>query len=270
VAHYFNAQAGARQVVVSWTGEEVEYYSGMNTSAPMVAAAFKLQGFAAWRFMAARGRSFFNGRILTPAALAVAIMGIAAACFIGVSRSRGAPPAPLIQAPPGPLRVGASGVLNDTAYYIAGQQLLEMARVGRRWQRRQYDLTAPDDQPAWLTCDPGAAGPVWLLYTLLHPDHRLTPLEAGALRAGQTIEVDGGAVAITELFRSTVRSTEGASLSGGETGDVFYGCDGVMSSNWVLLVRWNQTNIIYQQGMPVTPKAVLAAFSQTAGAQAPR
>jgi len=33
VANYFNADAGPRQIVVSWTGEEMEYYSGMSTSA---------------------------------------------------------------------------------------------------------------------------------------------------------------------------------------------------------------------------------------------
>ena len=45
VAHYFNAEAGSRMVVVSWTGEEVEYYRGVTVAPAMTAKlASLLQG----------------------------------------------------------------------------------------------------------------------------------------------------------------------------------------------------------------------------------
>jgi hypothetical protein len=269
VAHYFNADAGSRQIVVSWTGEEVEYYSGMTTSASMVALAFKLQGFRAWRFMASSGRSWLNAQIWMPAVLILALIGVPLGCFIDLSRSRRAPAVTVTQAPASPLNVGASGVLNDTEYKITGHELLEMAEMGRRWQRHQYDLNGPGDNEAWLICDPSPTGPVWLFYSRLQPDERLTPQEAGAMRAGQKVNLDGSAVAIRELFRCTVRFSEGGSVFGGQAGDVFYGFTGQISSNRVLLVRWNQTNIIYQQGIPVPARTVLTAFGQVAGDQAP-
>src|ERR1041385_3980119 len=43
VAHYFNAAAGNKMLVVSWTGEEVEFYWGTDLTSGTVAAAFDLQ-----------------------------------------------------------------------------------------------------------------------------------------------------------------------------------------------------------------------------------
>ena len=42
VANYFNAQAGNDMQVVSWTGDEVEYYNGVTIPQSVVAAAFKM------------------------------------------------------------------------------------------------------------------------------------------------------------------------------------------------------------------------------------
>jgi hypothetical protein len=261
-ANYFNADAGSRQIVVSWTGDEVEYYSGMTTSAPMVASAFNLEGFAAWRFMAASGRSWWSPQIWMTSMLVLALICIPAACFIDLSRSRRAPAVTVNNAPASPLRVGASGVLNNITYKITEHELVDMAEVGWRRQCHEYDLSEFGDNEAWLVCDAGSNGPVWLLYTLLQPENPLTPLMAGSKRAGQNVQVDGNAVVIRNLFRATIRSSEGVSVSGGKAGDVFYGFTGPINSNDVLLARWNQTNIIYEQGRPVPAKTVLAAFGQ--------
>ena len=40
VAHYFNAESGNEMVVVSWTGDEVEFYRGVNIPARAVSSAF--------------------------------------------------------------------------------------------------------------------------------------------------------------------------------------------------------------------------------------
>ena len=42
VANYFNAEAGNDMQVVSWTGDEVEYYNGVNIPQSVVAAAFNV------------------------------------------------------------------------------------------------------------------------------------------------------------------------------------------------------------------------------------
>jgi hypothetical protein len=263
LANYFNAEAGSRLIVVSWTGEEMEFYSGMSTSAPLVASAFRLQGFAAWRFTATSGRSWFNSQIWMPAALILAFFGILAVCFVDITHHGRATAVTVINAPASPLRVGAIGVLDYVQYKIIGHELTDIAEVGRRWPRHEYDLTATDNNEALLVYDSGSAGPFWLLCTLLHVDYPLTPMGAGSMLPGQTLKADGSVVSIKELFRSTIRSAEGVSTLGGSAGDVFYGFTGVMISNRVLIVRWNQTNIVYLRGMPVAGKAVLEAFGST-------
>src|SRR5262249_22728950 len=42
-ANYFNLEQGSRMEVVSWTGEEVEFYHGATVSRSLVAAAFNLK-----------------------------------------------------------------------------------------------------------------------------------------------------------------------------------------------------------------------------------
>jgi hypothetical protein len=289
VANYFNADAGPRQIVVSWTGEEIEYYSGMSTSAPMVASAFKLQGFAAWRFMASNGRSWWNRQILMPVGLGLALICLPLACFLDLSRSRRMSVVSLVAAPVSSLRVGASGVLNEENCKIIGHELVEMDEVRRRWQRHEYDLSGPDNDethlmkdstsliesqpspayndPSSLVCETASNAPVWLRYTPLHPDDPLTPMLAGGKTVGQTVKVNGKFVFIRELFSSTVRSAEG--VVDRDKGEVWYGFMGAMNSNQVLLVRWNQSNIVYLQGTPVPAKAVSAAFGDRLGKQTP-
>ena len=43
VAHYFNAVAGNNMIVVSWTGEEVEFYKGLDLSRLTVSSAFNVR-----------------------------------------------------------------------------------------------------------------------------------------------------------------------------------------------------------------------------------
>src|ERR1017187_4304708 len=42
VAEYFNAEAGQLMQVASWTGDEVEFYNGVNLTRGMIASAFNL------------------------------------------------------------------------------------------------------------------------------------------------------------------------------------------------------------------------------------
>ena len=65
-ANYFNAGGGDKMIVVSWTGDEVEFYSGTTIASAVVAFAFNLDGLARMAFALTGGRSFLNGRVLAP------------------------------------------------------------------------------------------------------------------------------------------------------------------------------------------------------------
>src|SRR6185436_665896 len=43
VAHYFNAEGSNQMIVVSWTGDEVEYYRGVTVSADRIKSVFHLR-----------------------------------------------------------------------------------------------------------------------------------------------------------------------------------------------------------------------------------
>ena len=47
VAHYFNAESGNTMIVVSWTGDEVEYFRGINLKRDAVTQAFGIKEYSA-------------------------------------------------------------------------------------------------------------------------------------------------------------------------------------------------------------------------------
>src|SRR6202040_3246254 len=106
----------------------------------------------------------------------------------------------------------------------------------------------------------------WLLLTPLRPSVALTPQQAGNIRAGQTVNVDGTAVQVRELFRSTVVLSENPNEPGSNTGDVLYGFSGQTGAEH-LLARWNEHEIIFHKGRLIQQRDVMSAFSPRAGAR---
>jgi hypothetical protein len=72
----------------------------------------------------------------------------------------------------------------------------------------------------------------------LQPAAPLSPQQAAAVRWGQTLNVDGTATKVSELFQSTIRQVESPEASDLNPGDVFFGFTG-RTQNAQLLVRWN-------------------------------
>jgi len=122
----------------------------------------------------------------------------------GCLRSSGPPP------PAARLKAGSTGRLKGTDYRIQSHALVEVALQGRQFQRQEYGLASDYGDKALLVCGPGPGASDWMLYTPLHPAEPLTPQQAGAIRLGQTINVDGVGVRVSELFQSTTRLVEAA------------------------------------------------------------
>ena len=78
---------------------------------------------------------------------------------------------------------------------------------------------------------------------------------------GQTVNVDGTATKVTELFQSTIRQVESPEASDLNPGDVFFGFTGG-AKNEQLLVRWNASYVNFFQGRALLEKEVVAAFGQ--------
>jgi hypothetical protein len=138
-----------------------------------------------------------------------------------------------------------------------------MAMVGRKFDRHEYLLSDDDGTKALLVrgSKPGAGD--WWLFKPLQPRTPLSPQQAAAVRWGQTVNVDGLAAKVSELFQSTIRQVDSPEASDLSPGDVFFGFGGP-AQNDQLLVRWNVNYINFFQGVALQEKEVVAAFGPPA------
>jgi hypothetical protein len=263
VARYFNAETGAKMIVVSWTGDEVEYYTGADLSPETVMSAFNL------RPPPPEGAASFLSSGETTATAAPAVVKLvvvflvvvilfasySSSCHLtirraGVTRSG---------APDSPLRTGMAGNLDGRNFRIQEHALVEIAQVGRRYDRHEYGLADENGNPALLVLGwkPGAKD--WLLFTPVQPPEPLTPAQAAAVRWGQTVNLDGIAATVDDLAQSTVRQVDGAGPLSNQVGQVSYSFSG-RAGDVRLLVRWSDGRISFYRGKALPPATVITAF----------
>jgi hypothetical protein len=98
-----------------------------------------------------------------------------------------------------------------------------------------------------------------MLFMPLRPAEPPTPKQAGAVRLGQTLNVDGVVATVSELFQSTTLMVEAAEADAPNKGDVMY-CFAGSGDYYQLLVRWNSYRIEFFQWRALTETEVIAAF----------
>jgi hypothetical protein len=260
-ANYFNAEGDAVMDVVSWTGQEVECYHGATLSYSVVAEAFNLRRSA---FSSLFQRPGYGGAASNPATkvvLGLIVAVIASGGFVlFFPRTRSRPPAVIrTSAPPAIVKVGSAGRLKGTDYRVQSHALVEVALQGRAFRRHEYGLATGFGDKALLVCGSKPGVSDWVLYTPFHPAEPLTPHQAGAIRLGQTVNVDGVVAKVSELCQSTTRLVEAAEADAPSNGDVMY-CFAGSGDYYQLLVRWNSYRIEFFQGQVVAEAHVVAAF----------
>ena len=212
VAHYFNAQGDNTKIVVSWTGEEVEFFRGVNISYATVKTSFNLHddmpgGFG--ELVASTDSRDSSGAWFKITGVFMAVV-VALVGYSLWNRKEKPKAVMTFTAPASPLKVGSNGLLNGKSYRLRGHEVVGFAQVGVRSERHEYQLTDPEGNQALLVYGwkPGAKD--WVLLSRLQPLTPLTSQEAAAQRMGGTVKVDGYAAQITGLFRETVLLTESA------------------------------------------------------------
>lgn len=258
-ANYFNAEDADKMEVVSWTGEEVEFYTGQTISAGEVASAFNFTGLSRIGFVLAGGRSLWSARVIFP----MLVLGTILVVIIFILSGVGTPirPAAIVVLPATSpaLSAGESGELEGRHYQIASHAVVEIAEVGLRFTRHEYELNDDDNDTFLLISGAGSEAGNWTLAAPIEPATPLTPQQAGALPAGQIVNLETESPRIAQLFRSTIVKMDGDApryLTGG----VFYGFSAPMHSN-LLIVRWNATNILWLKGEVIPDRQVRAAFA---------
>jgi hypothetical protein len=256
VARYFNAESDRQMVVVSWTGEEVEHYRGMDLSAEAVADAFGIARRPATS-RAKAGIAPAMSRTLMLWGSAFSLILLAAVLFLVPWRTQG-PPASVrrFSAPAAPLAIGARGTLEGTTWQVARHGLVEIAEVGLQFHRHEYELRDDSGRETLLVCGLSPGEATWVWFTPQSPDRPIAPAEAGAKRVGDPF---GGTARakVARIFRSTALPSgdpQPDSLSGVRYG--FVGKDG--TDLW--LVRWNERGLNSYKGKPVAANTITQAF----------
>jgi Domain of unknown function (DUF4178) len=260
VAHYFNAVSGNNMIVVSWTGEEVEFYKGLDLSRLTVSSAFNIRLAEPSRLLTASGGNRRFSGLLVGVVVVLVLVILAGVGYHSFASGRRPPALVRKGAPASPLTVGQTGELGGIRFQVQSHLLVEVAMVGRRFDHHEYVLSGDDGAKALLIrgTRPGARD--WWLFKPLQPAIPLTPQQAAAVQWGQAVNVDGVVARVSELFQTTIRQVDSPEASDLNAGDVFFGFTGGTPGEQ-LLVRWNPSYINFFEGKAVAEKKIVAAFS---------
>ncbi|MDP3069863.1 MAG: DUF4178 domain-containing protein [Opitutaceae bacterium] len=270
IAHYFNADTGDRMLVASWTGDDIEFYEGLDVPGPVVEQSFNLpksrpgvvsnfSGDSGLRepVPAKAGIGWVPKLVLVALGVIVAFSGYS--CF---ARKAAAPAgavrpfAPTLQ----PVN-GAEGALSAQPFTVTAQSAVEIATPAGRHPRREYALRSATGEPALLINGLSGGSKEWHLLRLIPPLAHLPPVEAARRKKGQPVSVEGRAFKILDVFQSKTLLTEPAK-SGPAANALEYGFLATEGAE-VLLARWNETAIQFWRGTTVSEPDVRAAFGKS-------
>ena len=270
IAHYFNADAGTRMLVASWTGDEIEFYEGFDASAENVADAFNIPRDATpgtANHLAAATRNAGSSRASGGAMLKIVGVLLSAAslfsaysCFSShrnvstLSRPRAKVPAPAAQLP-----LGTHAALRQHEYIVDARKLIEIARVTGRHELREYQLRDEASRPALLIHALSGGTKEWHLLRTAEVPAEMTPYEAAMKRKSTTITVNGRAMRIVDLFRASTLGADGSAGTRATSAAVQYGFVATEAGN-LLVARWSENQIQFLLGTAVTDAEIAAAF----------
>ena len=274
VANYFNAETGEVMQVISWTGDEIEFFNGVKLSSEVVNSAFNLpqepSGFA--RNFSALSNSgsdnYTSGIKFVLKAVAVIILffvifGREISCMTNHATNYAASPVKHIAVGAPPLVVGAAGKWHDKNYRITAHTVVEIARVGMIFDRHEYELTDESGTKALLVCGDKPNASDWAVYEpflMLLPPPSATQM--ATMKTGDLLKLDGFSGKVGELFRSTTKQTDGDVLSAMKTGNVAYGLSGI-GEYQRLLARWNRDGLSLLRGQSLAAGRISACFNST-------
>jgi hypothetical protein len=268
VAHYFNAEASGIMQVVSWTGEEIEFYNGVNLSRSVVESAFDLPpepgrlsgiGKSFSSFIGSGSGDYNSGvKFALQAAFVIFLFFIIFGRTMSCSTDYENSPVKKIPAGAPPLTVGASGKLNDKNYHITAHAIVEIAEVGAKWERHEYQLADDYGKISLLICGSKPGATDWILCEPIYPFQPPTAKQLATKKIGDRAELDGFIGTVSEIFRSTTEQTDGDGLDGLKNGAVCYGFKGT-SEYSTLLVRWNADGIDFFRGQSLAAKKLTAS-----------
>jgi hypothetical protein len=264
-ARYFNADCDGAMIVVSWTGEEIEFYVGARISTLNLSQAFHLPSIPFWKQVVWGGSGVFDGitdpiafgKIVTVVLIVLVFGGQIIAENTGTHTSE---PPPVAPAPEVRLPNGGRGQLGGETFAVNNHALVEVDEVDLRYKRYEYDLLDEHGGHALLVENVAGNPQLWVLFRPVSADG-LTPNVAGALRKEALLKLTTHSNVVQLLFLSRWLP-EPLPIFGPITPRMIrYGLLAHSSSTWTLL-RWDAQQIDAEEGSELSRAAVLEAFGR--------
>jgi hypothetical protein len=257
VAHYFNAQAGDQMLVASWTGDDIEFYRGMELARGLVAEAFHLPQEPKEELEETGGDSRLPSNVWVTMLLVIALIAIG---YLFWANLESHPTAVSVRpAAAATLHIGQAGTLAGNRWRIVGHELVEIDEVGLAYQRHEYQIVDDTEKKALLVCGLKSGDEDWALYNPVEQEVSLTPYQAAAVHGGELVILNGTTARVTELFQSVTRQAESSDGASANQGTILYGFNaGLDPGLW--LARWNQDGLSLYAGRVLTAKTISQAF----------
>lgn len=259
VAQFFNADEGTRMLVVSWTGDEMEYYRGIEVPTQEVRTAFGLSSFTPED---GGGSALLSGETGTSSSsrvigivifvIMVAVIGIAVYSWWNRIRTNSAPRMTASRVEQ--LTVGKKGTLQGTLYTVAASTKAEILPAGSRYDWQEYKLRDDAGNLALLVGGLNPGLNEWILFHPVPAEDLPSPLQAAALRGGDPVNLAGRQLRISDLFQCYLVNLDGRTPAAGKFGFL------ARSAEESGLVRWSENEIEYFHGRQVATKEVESAF----------
>lgn len=250
MAQYFNAEASGKMWVVSWSGDEVEYYRGMQLHPEMVAQALRLPAAS---FKTSSAMTLGGNRMvgIGAALLTFAIAGFF--LFRGCGRSHSTfrasaqPAPPVVQRQPAPaplLTVGTNLVIAGQSYQVVTHRVTGFTRVNAQWNAHHYQITDDQGRTNLLIARVQPAATNWHLFKPHTATRPPTPAVAAAMRVGDQLLLDDFNGTVMELLMSREVSRSGPPIEGLAPSGLTYHYLATNSAG-ILLACWNGQGITF-------------------------
>lgn len=273
VAHYFNADTGRSMLVVSWTGDEVEFYEGHDLPEDLVLKGFGLASVTP-------ARSAASGSKKSGGCLPILLLGVIAviayfviSAFRDKTPSRASarpasaptqPAAPIVQ-----IALGSSGTLDQRDYAVAAISNVSIGR-SREGSRddTEYLLRTASGETALLMRGLMGGTHTWHLFTPTLPatvSPTLDPFSAAALPKNARLNVAERSYQVAELLHAKAGAQQGNEVATVTWPTVQYGWlarghEAGEAEDW-LLARWTEAGLQFHRGHAVPEAEVRAAFA---------
>jgi len=264
VANCINADVGERMIVISWTGEEVEYYEGVVTSALRIQDAFDLPKSAVSdrrRFSSVGNYGDYSGFNV----VVIILMVIGGLWFVvdTISDDDGNDyvPSPSANRTVSPLHLPneTTGWLNGRRFRIRGHAFVEISRLGDTFDEHEYALSTAEDGRALLVKALQGQRSDWYLLEPKITPAGFGPFDAAQLRQGAAGVIGQPSMRVAQLYRSRIFRSDGDDFKMLWTSGIQYGFLATDGSNSIV-ARWDENGVRLWTVKIVRDEEVRGAF----------